>query len=139
MANLNSNLKSIQEEQKQYENAANIFFPSIPNPPIKHALNLSSYTGTYNHPGYGITKFFINAAGKLQADRKDKTWQHKIELEHVSGEFWLGDMDSLLAPGSAFHRARFPVEFIVDSKGVAVMVGLRLESSMGDEKLWFSR
>jgi hypothetical protein len=139
LTRMNRNLKDINDAQMQYDNALSTFFPSIPDPPIQHALNISSYTGSYTHPGYGITKFFVNDDGNLQADRTDRTWKQRIVLEHVSGEFWLGNMSSLDTPDGDFMSFRFPAEFVVDSKGVAGTVGLRMEEAIGDEKIWFSR
>lgn len=117
-----------------------IHYPNIPSPPLPHRLPLKSYTGVYTHPAYNsITLTLDPKSGRLHADRSNVTWQTEIDLEHVSGEYFLAWIDSKTAPRSVFKGAQ-PAEFVVRKDGVVGTLGIALEPAMKDPgRIWFER
>jgi hypothetical protein len=119
---------------KKYEEAERRYYPSIPSP-LPLSLPVEMYTGTYNHPSYYNVTIVLKD-GRLHSDR-DAGWRVFFDLEHVSGGYFMGYLDSSTAPGLLFREA-FPAEFVVGSDGVVRELGLALEEEMG-EMIWFER
>jgi hypothetical protein len=77
--------------------------------------------------------------GKLRADRADATWKLHLDLEYVSGDYFMAYIDSTTAPGLIFREA-VAAEFVIGSDGVAKKFGLAAEPEMGSEgRIWFDR
>jgi hypothetical protein len=53
----------------------------------------------------------------------------KLDLEHVSGDYFMAYIDSTLAPGLAFQEAA-PAEFVVGSDGVSKSFGIAAQPEM---------
>lgn len=79
-----------------------------------------------------------SSSSSLHIHRTDATLKVAIDLEHVSGEYFLGQFDLMNAPGSLFRTA-FPAEFRLGKDGKVREFGALLEQSMGEEKIWFTR
>ena len=122
------------------------FYPSIPDPILPLSLPLSSYTGTYFHPAYHnmtialppTTTSSSSSSSSLQIRRADTTLKITMDLEHVSGEYFLGQLDLMNAPNLMFRTA-FPAEFRLGKDGTVREFGALLEPAMGEEKIWFAR
>lgn len=131
--------ESSRTTQELYSNATARFYPSLPRPTHDASIPLIAFEGTYNNGGYGNMTIFMNATrGALQINRFDATWKVELELEHVSGDFFIASLDSVAAPGHIF-KERFPAEFVVGADGRPEKFGVRIEPSLGDEKIWFER
>lgn len=126
------------EAREKYENAARIFYPSIPSPPLPLSRPLAKYAGTYFNPGYKNVTLVVQD-GRLHCDRAEGTWQLVWDLEHVTGEHFLAHIDSATAPGLVFKQAT-AAEFVLGSDGVVRRFGIAGESEMGREaRIWFDR
>ncbi len=111
---------------------------------------LSSYTGTYHHPGYKTLTIYlappdplsnasINARTyTLRADRSETILCEQLTFEHVSGEFFIAKSKHLEDFGVLFDDV-YPVVFRIGPDGRVVAVGIRWEESMGEEKIWMQR
>jgi hypothetical protein len=110
------------------KNAKNQYYSDIPNPPIPHTLPLANYTGTYYNPGYRNVTIF-EKDGALHIDRQDVTLKVKLDLEHVSGDYFMAYIDSTLAPGLVFQEAA-PAGFVVGSDGVSKSFGIATQPEM---------
>jgi CubicO group peptidase (beta-lactamase class C family) len=109
-------------------------FSCLPDPPIPHALHLARYTGTYRHRTNVTVTFRIGVDG-LIADLRDRAIPCDLSLVHASGEFFVG---SFRSEGLNLMPS-FAVEFYINSAGVVTKVGLLLEPTMKEKKLWFDR
>ncbi|KAH0536105.1 hypothetical protein FGG08_006991 [Glutinoglossum americanum] len=113
-------------------------YPTIPSPPLPSTLQLSSYTGTYFHPAYhNITFKFNESQGRLFANVTDNTWTYDLDLEHISGDYFLGYLSRPAAAEGVLGAGK--AEFLVGASGVVGRVGVQLEGQMGDELVWFDR
>ncbi len=80
------------------EKAARVLDTLYPNRPLQNILpssaEISKLAGTYAHPGYGTFTFTAanhpDKAGVqvLEARRPDCFFAYKMQLEHVSGDYW---------------------------------------------------
>ena len=77
-------------------------------------------------------------SSSLHIHRTDATLKVAMDLEHVSGEYFLGQFDLMNAPSPLFRTA-FPAEFRLGEDGKVKEFGALLEQSMGEEKIWFSK
>ena len=121
-------------------------YPNIPTPPIKHALPLSDYSGTYRHPGYQSVTFNLelppwHIQGEvtekvLLATVTERTWPFSIELQHVSSEHFLAHMQT--GNGLVIKR-RAKTEFRIGVDGKVDEVGIAMEEGMPDYKFWFKK
>lgn len=104
-------------------------------PTLPLSLPLEQYTGTYMHPAYGIIPFNIRD-GQLSADFADRVLPTRLDLEHASGEFFVG---KLYKPGGGGEGTSVvETEFYIGRTGEVQRVGLDLEQPL-KEKLWFER
>lgn len=127
-----------EEREQGYKNAINIHYPSVPSPPLAPSLPISQYSGIYYHPA------FRNVTVELRDDalfinRTDAVWKYYMTFKHISGDYFLGYMDSAVAPRSIFKSA-LPAEFKVGSDGTTKLLGIATEPEMGPEgRIWFER
>ncbi|KAJ5820097.1 Peptidase S12 Pab87-related C-terminal [Penicillium riverlandense] len=110
------------------------FYPSLPDPPLPLSLAVEKYAGTYTHKAGGSVTLTAQE-GCLTADFSDRPIAVRLDLVHVSGEFFIG---KLWNPRN-IHFEQFPVEFSVGSTGTAHKIGMLLEAALGGEKIWFER
>jgi hypothetical protein len=132
--------QSVKNKEKWLSSAKQRYYPHLPVPALSLSLGLAQYTATYYHPGYrNITiELAPSSSTRLSFTRTDSTWKYHAELEHVSGDFFLGQLDMLNAPNIMFREA-FPAEFRLGPDAKVTMFGALLEPAMGDEKIWFTR
>ena len=122
-----------------YNNALWKFYPfeSRPNPPLTPTLPLQNYTGTYRHPAYQNITIFLED-NDLHANREDAVWKVRLDIEHVTGDYFMAYIDSITAPGLVF-KAAVPAEFRIGSDGVSKSFGIAAEVEMNGKKIWFER
>lgn len=126
----------LKQKDQQYDNAVKIFYPSIPHPPLQHSLSLSDYAGTYYHPAFRNLTIELKD-GALFTNRTNAVWQLHARFEHISGDYFVGYIDSDKAPGAIFKGA-VPAEFTVGSDGKTKALGMGTEPEMGPEgRIWF--
>lgn len=100
---------------------------------------MTSYAGTYSHPAYLDMIITCDESGVLTIVRSKSQWKIRIELEHVSGEYFLARMNSTVNPGGFVFKDAWPAEFKIGVSGTPVALGARLEKATGAEKIWFRR
>lgn len=76
---------------------------------------------------------------KLCAKRVNATWKLGFEFEHVSGEFFIARISSLVVPDNDDFKSTAPVEFIIGSEGVVKKLGIEFEYMGKDGLVWFER
>lgn len=77
------------------DGAVDKLYPSKPNPSLPSSLKTEDLVGTYTDPGYGT--FTLREEPRpdkpdetiLVADRPEMTWKYKLEMHHVTGEYWI--------------------------------------------------
>jgi len=128
----------LREKNKRYDHAVEIFYPSIPNPPLPLSLPLSDYAGTYYHPAFRNVTVELRD-GALFTNRTNAAWELHARFEHVSGDYFVAYVDSDKAPGAIFKEA-IPAEFTVGIDGATQALGMATEPEMGPEgRIWFER
>jgi hypothetical protein len=128
----------LEKQRREYNDAPKILYPTTPDPPLPATLPLSNYTGIYHHAAYRNIKIELKD-GALFTNRSDPAWKITIDYKHVSGDFFIGYVDSTTAPGLIFKNAA-PAEFVVGSDGIVKKFGIGAEPSMGPEgRIWFDR
>ncbi|KAH8598835.1 putative penicillin-binding protein [Bisporella sp. PMI_857] len=122
--------------EDRYNNAINISFPSLPDPPLPLPVPLLNYTGTYFHPAFrNVTLVLKDDA--LFINRTDAAWRVTIQLEHVSGNYFMAYVSRGI--DLPIYKQALPAEFEVGSDGVVRKLGVAEESAMRGEKIWFNR
>jgi hypothetical protein len=130
---------TISEGRHKARNAAAVFYPSSPSPPLPLTLPLSSYAGIYHHPSYQTLTIALCGLGeKLVADRKDVTLPQRFTFEHVSGEFFTVNSEHVADFGALFPDV-YSAEFKIGADGRVSEVGIAWEEEMGEEKIWLKR
>lgn len=101
-------------------------------------MDLVDYLGYYTHPIYPSFNLTTHDR-KLELKIDGDLLKGKVELEHVSGEHWLGTLSDGYT-GEVMGKMR--AEFKVDVAGKVTAFGLELEhevvAALG-EKTWFTR
>ena len=144
--------------------AEDVFYRNAPKgeKALPLSLPLESYTGIYCNLGYrNLTFTVINknetfSPGEfsdrsseqiLHADVQDRTWPQTVNLHHVSGEYFIahGRFAALANTSEEFADyvptwdGMFPAEFRIGDDGKVRELGIRIESLMGKEKVWFRK
>jgi len=135
------NLKYQTDKLAYLSNATAEIYPNLPSPRLIHSLPLSAYTGTYYHPSYRnfTLSESTSTSGTLVGNRTDVTWTMGFAFEHVSGEYFIAKIDSLVSPGGTFMEAA-PAGFKLGIDGKVSSVGIGLESQMGNkERICFQK
>lgn len=131
------------------------FYPNIPAPPLPLSIAPSGYAGTYYHPAYhNMTIQLASCSSSLSQepsggdedssplftiDRSNQTWGMKMNLQHVSGDYFIAYVDSTTAPGTLLFRHALPAQFVIGADGNPARFGARMEETMGEELIWFDR
>jgi hypothetical protein len=140
LTHIKRNQDAWDKQARVPDKAREDFYPNIPNPPIPLSLPLEKYEGTYWHPAYhNMTVVFDPERGKLRIDRSSQTWATALELEHVSGEYFVAFLDSTTAPHTPVFKSALPAEFRLGKEGRSEAFGARMEPLMVSEKIWFDR
>lgn len=114
-------------------------YPNRPDPPLPSTLPTAQLTGTYYHPGY---KSFTlheephpeNPNDKiLVAERPNMTWKYKLELHHVSGNFWIVYNKFLDVPIPYIINDFSGGEFKIGVDGKVASLDIHWKSHMGWE------
>ena len=122
------------DETNWRSKAVNELYPKIPEPPIPLTLPITSYTGSYQHKGYG--EFVVDLKdGKLEIDAPDRTYPFKLFLTHISGEFFAAERMDMGSREKEISKAAFRLnqDGSVDQFGVALIPDLEREL------IWFNK
>lgn len=103
-------------------------------------LTTDEFAGTYYSPGYGplnLTATTVAGQAALVADRTDTLFTYRLQLRHVTGNFWLADVviDGLTREtwGAEFQMG-------VDGRPAGIEVRLTAPTERIDEgTVWFAR
>ncbi|KAH7018533.1 beta-lactamase/transpeptidase-like protein [Microdochium trichocladiopsis] len=141
-------------------------YSSLPKTALPPALPFSSYDGTYENPGYGQVKLTLDCEDaasalwhsrfsspsssttdehkstcKLLLSRRDDAYPHVlVDLEHQSGEYWLGWLryGEWQDPQNPLTCVR--AEFHIGSDGEVAQLGIDLRLEGEDKPLvWYQR
>ena len=155
---------SLDQLNHKLHHAEETLYPDAPKGEraLPLSLPLGSYTGLYNNPGYrNFTLTLINknqtysppdlsdhrTEQLLHADVWDRTWPQVINFHHVSGEYFLAhtrftalantseELTDYVSPGDSMA----PAEFRIGADGRVREMGIRIEQSMGEQKVWFRK
>ncbi|KAL8827756.1 MAG: hypothetical protein Q9191_002995 [Dirinaria sp. TL-2023a] len=157
----------LQKEADKRRHPRKDLFPTAPNGSdiIPLSLPLEAYTGLYSNPGYhnitigiasrssdsplgSFTQSILgvsnNRASKYLKSSLSHTWSTILEFEHVSGEFFIirGYWDVGLKHidySDPFSINTYKAEFRIGENGKVSELGVLLEPSMGEEKIWFRK
>ena len=98
-------------------------FPDRPTSSLKTTLPIEKYTGVYTHPAFRELKVSVGSPSlpfrrgtQLWATRPAATWNSIIELEHVSGEYWVAYSYLASSPTTVQDIGR--LEFKIGVSGV---------------------
>lgn len=77
------------------EGAVEKLYPSMPKPALPSSLKTGDLVGIYSSQGYGT--FTLREEPHpdkpdemiLVADRPEMTWKYRLEMHHVSGDYWV--------------------------------------------------
>jgi CubicO group peptidase (beta-lactamase class C family) len=140
----------LQEREDKLRNAVSELYPDVSKKKILPSIPLEEYAGTYFDPGYGTLKLhlvntssinnpqsLIKSDQVLHIDVFNKTWQHQLEIEHVTGEHFVAWIHSPKKGQSLFFDAK-AAEFRIGSNGRPTWLGVKYESLLED-KIWFKR
>ena len=142
-----------EREPRGWVGARERLFPDAPEKPIPLSLPLREYVGVYESVGYGVLNVTTLATeldgsggvesgrmgeGVLRADLK-KASGVGVELEHVSGEYFLVKVAWVFTDGSQAPESATKAQWKVDAAGKAAEVGVCIEPMMGEEMIWFKR
>lgn len=100
-------------------------------------MELDRYTGTYFNAGFRNITIY-QKDGTLQFDR-DASFNVHVDLQHVTGDYFMAKMDSRTVPNSIYQNA-VAAEFVIGPDGLARKFGIAEEPSMGpNARIWFDR
>jgi CubicO group peptidase (beta-lactamase class C family) len=122
------------ELEKEHLETPEELYPNLPKVSMPLALPLDNYAGGYTHAGYG-TLAVEYKDGKLQIDATDRTWRFMLSLEHVSGEFFVGETFDV----DTHNRDRMRAQFRLGADGRARSLGVEFVEEMENEMIWFER
>lgn len=131
--------------------ARETIYPHVPDPPLPLSLPLSCYAGTYTGNGPKTLELTVASprattpvrSGVTEVLRTEFTalGDFVYEMEHVSGEFFLGWKD-FAVPAAAARAAR-RVQFVLGADGSVARVGINFApaTETGDDlkMTWFDK
>ena len=103
-------------------------------PAPESSIPLTSYTGTYNHPGYGDFKIEIKD-GSLFVDATDRGMPFSFTFEHVKDNRVFISAEQDREDETIYSKA----EFDIDQSNKITRLGLSIESELAPELLWFDK
>lgn len=84
--------RKAEESKKTLENPEAVLYPDLPHPRLPSSASPSSLAGAYYNPGY-VTLHLEEKKHEnktiLTASMPDFSFPYRLELEHVSGDFWI--------------------------------------------------
>ena len=147
--------KGYEEKREKLKNAKELLYPEAPKQPIAMTLPMVDYTGTYFNAGYGRIGVEVVDSSTvrhpypfsqdsppeeiLQARFIEKDFLVRLDLEHVSGEFFVGY--GVYVRKGEFEEVELAtfVEFKIGADGKVKQLGVAIEEEMKGEKMWFGR
>lgn len=130
------------------------FGATPPEKPLPMSQPFDAYEGDYWSDGYKGLTFKISKPNSripllsnktesvLRASVMDRVWPGYIELEHITGEYfvaWLVTPKGKPEDNVESIRDGFAAEFKIGADGQPSELGIALEEDMKDEKIWFRR
>jgi hypothetical protein len=119
-------------------------YPDAPRETLPLPLPLESYAGTFWNDGYRNVTIEVakNEDGEeyLKYEALDRTWQHTITFEHVTGNYFLAWMHTVgkKPNASMLLNEVFAAEFRAGPDSRVSRVGIQYEPRL-KEKIWFDR
>ncbi|KAF2456775.1 beta-lactamase/transpeptidase-like protein [Lineolata rhizophorae] len=143
--------QQMADQERQWRNAKQRLFPDAPPPENAKppTLQLSGYTGTFNHPGYQNITLDVSrdilysnkdSGEHLVAVNLQKTWKHILDFEHISSDYFMARVRPWEGnPSEAFEKMDvFPAEFQIGVDGKVDMLGIAYEPKY-EGKIWFKK
>jgi Domain of unknown function (DUF3471) len=137
-------------------------YPSLPQPPLERPVGFDAYVGQYHNPGYGTFNVSLQCGEQKRApdspaapstdeygcrlavhalrDAKTASVMVRLELEHVSGDYWIGW--AFMDVYKNYHRplAGVRLQFRVGPSGLVRRMGVDVRLEGEDVPLtWFDR
>jgi hypothetical protein len=87
--------EALSEVTRNVENAVNVLYPQLPEPRLPPTVTTSEVVGKYYDDGYKTLALeeapHPTKEGEtiLVAPRDNMTWRSRIEIHHVSGDYWI--------------------------------------------------
>lgn len=112
-----------------------VVYPKRPDPVLPSPLAVSEFVGTYYDPGYGNftlrEELHPDKPGEkiLVADRPETTWNYSMHFHHVTGNYWIVYMPSVIWSGVKFKEFS-GAEFKLGADGKPVGVEVTWENHM---------
>lgn len=122
-----------EEEEEDKPKTKEDFYPNLPDPILPITSPLEKYAGKYKHAGYGVLPVVLED-GKLKADGSDRTWRFILELEHASGEFFVGNQVNI----ETLSEYQMKAQFTITDNGEVGWFGVKFVEEMHDF-IWFER
>jgi len=141
----------LERSGERLATARETIYPQNPNLQLPMPLPLSCYTGTYTSPGHKTLKLTLASprattpvrSGVTEVLRTEFTalGDFVCEMEHVSGDFFLG-WEDFTVPAAAARVAR-RVQFVLGAEGSVVRMGINFApaTETGDDlkMTWFDK
>lgn len=152
-------VQTFSEFEERLGNCSARLYPSLPSPAIPLSLPLEGFGGNYFHPGYGPISVSlqcddwehptdspaspsVNEDGCRLVVAKTSIFGKQVsyQLEHKSGDLWLGwffndDYATMRRPVDCFRA-----EFRMDASGQPSAIGLDIRMEGEDVPItWFER
>ncbi|CZT47952.1 uncharacterized protein RSE6_08580 [Rhynchosporium secalis] len=121
-------------QEKDLPKTKEELYPDLPEKPLPTTLDLSAYAGEYYHPGY-LSHVVELRDGKLQMSGIDRTWPYILTLDHVSGEFFIGEMNLV----DSHDKYNLRAEFKIGPDGIVRSFGVEYIEALEGKKIWFER
>ncbi|KAJ6788491.1 hypothetical protein PWT90_02636 [Aphanocladium album] len=123
--------EAIKARKERQNTVLDTMYPDRPrNQVLPPSASISKLAGRYSHPGYGTFEFaeteHLDKAGVqvLESRRPDCFFAYRMQLEHVSGDFWVARTTWLhTGTPDRCDRARFT--FGVDGNPAGIEVTLQ--------------
>ncbi len=126
------------------DQAVEALFPDRPKEGTRPALPLENYAGDYLHPAFRELKITVGAPSpalrqriELWATRPTATWGSIIELEHITGEYWLAFSYLSSAPTMVQDTGR--LEFKIGPNGNVASFDVEWGMSPGSGTFTFQK
>lgn len=93
-----------------YANSVDIVYPKRQDPALPPPLAVSEFVGTYYDPGYGNITLreepHPDKPGEniLVADRLETTWRYSMHFHHVTGNYWIVYLPTVIFSGVKFDE-----------------------------------
>lgn len=141
--------RQLEEQSQALKNSKERLYPDLPKNLIPLGLPLEDYTGFFSHAGYGsINLTLIDSEPKCSSDSQRPIIRAAlvnaeiplvIDIEHVSGEYFLGSVGLIKVDGFREVLQFTKVEYRLNQAGKVDELGIMLDLEMVEEMIWFKK